>query len=265
MSNDLMKRVSVKSLPKGSAWRPKKGAGLDLFLEGQSENSERIRIELEKLSHLRDPNSTSILSDLEKEFGVLTNPNLTEATRRAQLSAYVYSQPKTGSKDNLQQVLNDAGFNVQVHHNDPAVDPNLFLSMAFNMVAAGYNAYAGRADAFARISGGELVVNGEIFTQSPAYKAQANGTEMFAGNTHAVAGYHTGYNQNLITYAIPANPANWPFVFFVGGNATRDPVTGALTAIATANVDINREYDFERLILKYKPMHTWAAILINFI
>ena len=53
-------------------------------------------------------------------------------------------------------------------------------------------------------------------------------------------------------------------VVFVGGNDTRDG-SGFLTAIAAANVPAEQQPQFERIILKYKPMHSWAGLVINYV
>jgi len=53
-------------------------------------------------------------------------------------------------------------------------------------------------------------------------------------------------------------------VFFIGGDATRDPVTHQLTNIETVTLLDSRRSEFEKLILKIKPVHTWAGMMIDY-
>lgn len=263
-NNELMKQVLESLLPPGDIWAAEQGADFDLLLEGKALTFEETRSFLECLAHIRNPNLTPILSDLEKEFGILTNNNLSEEIRRTRLAAQVFFIDSNGSEYDLQKQLRDAGFDVYVYQNNPAIDPAIFLDQSFQMVADGGNAFAGRADAYAGKVGGELLVNGDIFTQTAAYLMQADGDNAFAGNGDAVAGRFDEFIQEKIEYSIPTNPEQWPLVFFVGGEATRDPGTGELTDIELAEVDLTREEEFKRTILKFKPIHSWAGLIINY-
>lgn len=248
-------------LPEGTAWLPAPGEDLDKFYDGLAINWETIRAFLEEQSSVRDPHFTPFLADLEREFGVFTNPNLTDQQRRDQLSPVVFNRQNNGSNDNLEAALNDAGFDVQVHDNSPAVDPAIFLDQNFQMVAAGDNSYAGRDDAFAGRSGGELLVNGDIFSTRKIVTSVA-GT-FYAGDG-TTAGEYDDLERTEITYDIPTDPDDWPMVFFVGGDATRDG-SGALTEIESVDIPQEQESAFKRIILKYKPIHSWAGLIINFV
>ena len=63
---------------------------------------------------------------------------------------------------------------------------------------------------------------------------------------------------------VPDDSDFWDFIFFVGGDATRDPVTHELTSIATVTLPIERRTEFEKLILKIKPVNTWGGIVIEY-
>jgi hypothetical protein len=257
-------------LPKGSLWNVKQGGDLDLLLEAMGENDDRVVDDICCLSDIRDPQKTPFLSDLEKEYGVPTDTRLSEQDRRNQLEAIIYHGEHNASKDDLQRALNDAGFGVQVHENSPAVDPDIFLNSVPLMVADGDNAYAGYFPvtpgvytSVAGKTGGDLLVNGAIFKQRPNYLSVANGDNMFAGNSGAFAGSYTELRQDEIIYPIPDDPAAWPYFFFVGGDATRDG-EGKLTGIEVVDIPIERKTAFERIILKYKPVHTWAGLIVNY-
>lgn len=216
--SDLTRALINDTVPPGPAWEAEEGKDLDLLREGRADNYEIVQDFLAILSDLRNPNKTTILSDLEREYGIPTNTLLTEATRRTRLAELVYNRSSDGSEDDLQAALRNVGFDVYVYQNDPAVDPAIFLEQQFQMVAAGGNAYAGRSDAFAGKTGGELLVNGDIFTTDREF------TSVAGGGLYAGAGHGAGeYDRLLIEkkeYDVPDESALWPFVFFVGGAAT---------------------------------------------
>ena len=126
MSN-LMRAVYDALMPPGSVWTPEEAKEFDQLLDGMAENSELVRTFLADLANLRRPSKTTLLDDLEKEFGIVKNENLTNEDRRAQIAAVKFSKGGTGDKDFLQNALQTAGFEVQVHENDPPVDPGLLL------------------------------------------------------------------------------------------------------------------------------------------
>ena len=245
----------------GSAWNPAPDEDLDKLIDGSAENWEVIRAHLEQLSDIRSPANTPFLADLEQEFGVFTNPNLTEQQRRDQLTPIVFNRSFNGSIDNLQDALDSAGFDVQVHSNSPAVDPAIFLDQNFQMVAGGVDSFAGNPEAYAGRTGGELLVNGAIFRTRKIYTAVA-GSGVYAGSGRH-AGEYTDLERTEITYDIPTDSGDWPLVFFIGGDAIRDG-SGALTEIQIANVPHDQEQEFKRIILKYKPIHSWAGLIVTF-
>ena len=265
MSKELMRAAIDSMLPPGPLWRPEPDKEFDQLLDAFAGSSENIRAYLNSLADVRNPFKTTLLEDLEREYGVLTDTRLTEETRRLQLAAIIYASDGTGADDDLQKVLNDAGFDVSVYQNSPdgpAVDPAIFLDQSFQMVLGGGNAYLGRADAFFGRLGGELLVNGDFFETLPDY-------EVVFGNVYLGDGSVLGFFNDVLTtkkeYEIPVDPDAWPFVFFVGGVATFDPGTGAITAIESAEVPNEREQLFKRLILRKKPLYTWAALVVTYV
>jgi hypothetical protein len=126
----------------------------------------------------------------------------------------------------------------------------------------------GHEDAFCRTIGGgsdSLLVNTDLFTSSPGYIFQCGGETSVCGHADAVCGR---FDFNVYTekvYEIPINPTSWPFVFFVSGPVTRDPGTGEITDIMYADVDVIRKAQFEEIILRYKPVHSWAMLFINYV
>lgn len=272
MSNKTVSRTVIDALlPEGSAWTPKVGADLDLLLDGMGENAETVRIFNKNLAFIRNFQKTPILSDLEKEYGIGTDERLTDQERRDRGQVAKTSNDSEGTDTDLQAFLQQSGFDVQVHVNSPAADPDIFLDQAFQMVAGGDNAFAGfipsggpPSTAFAGRIGGELLVNGALFDQIPAYIMQAGGAIAFAGNDDALAGRFDMLQLIPIVYEIPTDSGYWGLIFFVGGDATRDG-SGFLIDIEPAEVPISREQELKRLILKYKPLHSWCGLIVNYV
>lgn len=250
-------------LPEGSLWSSEDDGDLDLLLEGIAANSDELVAFLGSLAHIRSPLFTPILDDLETEFGIVPDPSLSETTRRERLLSVKTAKDGDGSVAFLQQQLTAAGFNVQVYANDPAKDPSQFLASGASSAFGNEDALFGKTGALFGGSLGSLLVNGPLY-----------------------------FGQNLINYDTPSDPVYWPLVFFVGGDATRNeppevaPVicgnevascgneqvvclaeqelTGAIVDIAQATVPISRKPEFERIIVKYKPMFSWAAVVVRY-
>ncbi len=197
----------------------------------------------------------------EKQWGIIT-PALDDETRRMNIDT-LWKLSGGQDENYIETTLRNAGFDVFVHENNPPVDPDLFLSGVFVMIAGGVNAYAGRDDAFAGKTGGELLVNGPILTNIPLILSIAGGTNSVAGNVFMNASYFEKLTTFDKIYQITDDPDLWPYFFFVGGPATRDG-NNELTAIDYAQIEPERESEFKALLLKMKPAQSWAGLIINF-
>ncbi len=263
------REVLNRLLPDGAAWVPAPEDDYDLLLDGIAENTEVNKSFLDDLRYLRDPARTTILSDLEKEFAVIPVPASTVAERRARLAAVMFVKNKLPTYEFLEEKLIAAGFDVLVHANDPAVDPAIFLDQAFQMTAGdllpgGNAAECGEPEAYCGQIGGELLVNGEQFEQSPNYTILCDEALAQCDEADALCGQFDSISLVEIEYEIPADPGYWPLIFFVGGPATRN-MAGELTEIEIAEVPIERRQEFRRLILKYKPMFSWAGLIVVYV
>lgn len=210
------------------------------------------------------PVTTRELILWEKVFGI-ENISSDEAIRRNTIDQRWKLKGGQGP-DYIQQTLQDNGFDVQVYENNPPIDPSIFIGGVFIMVAGGQNAYAGRADAFAGMtSNGELLVNGfiPIATSQRIFLVTAGNT--YAGNQKAVAGYFEQFITADKQYILPTDPLLFPFVWFIGGDATRDPITHELTAIETVQIPAEREQEFKNIILTLKPIQTWVGLIVEYI
>ncbi len=232
--------ATIKALlPDGSAWNIAPGGDLDIFFEAAAENWLEAHNAANLVGEVRNPFETNLLEELERDFGFLQNPELSEETRRKQLAAVKYENiDQRNSANDVQNFLNAASFNVQVHANDPAVDPALFP--------------------------GEILLNGGLYVSQPEYIMQCDGTIAFCDNPDAVCGRFDTFNFIDFEHELPVDPDAWPFIYFVGGAATRDGITNALTSIAPADVPLNRKDKFIEFILSAKPWFDWAALIINY-
>lgn len=261
--SDFTKKIITSLLPKGSAWRPEVAGDFDKYLEGQAVTLEDPITFLKTLADIRNPLKTPLLDELEIEFGVTKNENLTEQERREFLTSFIVQRGGNGTADDLEFRLNQAGFPVQIHANDPAINPAVIIDQQFKMVAGGSNAYAGREDAFARRVGGELIVNGDQFEQRPNYTAIAGGANAFAGNASFVAGTFDGLVLVKIVYNTPEDPDSWAFVFFIGGDVVRD-MNGFIETIERVVLPLEVREEFLQILLKYKPLYTWGVSVVDF-
>jgi hypothetical protein len=157
-----------------------------------------------------------------------------EATRRARLLAAKTDGSSDGSLDFMQDKLQQAGFDVSVHANNPAVDPALLLEFGAASITGNADAMFGKTGAMFAGSRGTLLVNG------PVYSGQAE-----------------------VSYAVPPSQY-WPLVFFIGGAVTRDG-SGAITQVEQADIPGSRRADLIRQIIKYKPLHAWCGLLVRYI
>ena len=225
----LLSRAVINALlPPGSLWTPQDDADLDKLLDGVAANAESVKEDLTALGWLRNPMLTTALADLEREYGIVPDDLLTEATRRIRLLAIKTAISSDGSAAFIQSQLQAAGFDVRVHINNPPVNTESLLNF-------GSAAIFGRDDAiFGGVSQIDMLVNGQIYS-----------------------------DQVRIAYAIPPEEY-WHLVFFVGGDATRD-VDGSLLTVAEASVDIRRRQEFESTIIRYKPLFSWCGPIVRYV
>lgn len=266
---DISRAVINALLPQGKFWEPETDSDYDKLLQGMADNSDTVISDLRKLAYLRDPDNTIMLEDLEREYGIIPASLATESERRSRLKAFIYRRATTGAWDIVQEKLRAAGFiDVYVHPNDPSVDPDIFLAQAFDMMCGellpgGNDAQCGEPEAQCSQVGGELLVNGDLFESILNYSVLCD-DGIFAGDD-VYAGDFDGYksSQTDATYIVPGDSGYWPLIFFVGGAATRD-INGYITEILMYSVPAERRVEFRRLILKFKPMHSWGALIVQY-
>lgn len=207
------------------------------------------------------PDTTRQLIEWCDEFGLVHFPPGNDEQRQA--IAGEWKATGGQGRDYIQQVLRDAGFDVYVHENNPPVDPDIFLNAIPVMVCGGFNAYAGRADAFAGRTGGELLVNSPIYTNEINISSVAGNIDMSCGNTRACCRYFDSMKLIEKIYTITDDPDYWGFFFFIGGPATRN-VNHELETIENALIPSERKDEFKRKILQLKPAESWVGLIVSY-
>lgn len=262
MFNNLLRKLINGVLPKGSIWTVKIGGFFDALLDALADSLTTVKLKLAELADIRNAKKTTLLDELERDYGIAFNPNLTEEERRAALDARINAIDNTGSREELERALQRAGFPLFVYSNSPAVDPSKF-NTNYLMVSGGFNAFAGVSTALAGAFKSDIVVNGDIIVDIPEYSMVAGGDNAFAGVSTAVAGI-TGLIEQIYEYFLPNDPDNWPFLFFVGGTA-EFAMDGSLVSIERINISDDRRLELREIILKYKPSFTWGVLLVDYI
>jgi hypothetical protein len=273
-----MRRANDALMPQGSAWSPAYGGYLDRLLDGIADNGEAVRKALEKLAHVRNPYlcPLELLPDLEREFGIAGNEGLTEKDRRSALAAVRYRIARLATVAKLQFYLDKSGFGrggyglVVTNNGSPAVNPVPVVESVYSLTAHEFPSIyaAGTNVAYAGYGGGYYLVNPDRKIYRPLYPQAGNicarafdGSDGQSGRE--CAGYYEGYHDVAQKYTDPSDSRYWPFIFFVGGEAGRNP-DGSVAFVPSVTVPSKRRQELHKLILRIKPLGTWAAMLVQF-
>jgi hypothetical protein len=241
----LFLRIFQHLLPRGQAWRITITKTLRKFFEGLAVKPEQTKEFADQVyldlfpatARSRDEvGGSGALEEWELQFG-LTPGNLADFdARRAAVDAEWKAQGGQ-SPAYIESVLQAAGFDVYVHDwwssGPPYVarDPHDYTTTPL--------LGTWRCSAFAsqpRCS---------AFSDQPRCNAFLNNDP------------HYLVNKDLTRRApppIPDDPAKYPYFMYVGGATFGD----------LAAVDISRRDEFERLLLKLRPLHLWIVTLVNY-
>lgn len=219
-------------LPPGQLWSPEDEGDLYKLLDGIGDNHDAMVTVLENLAYVRNPDRTTMLADLEREFGIIPDDSIQESVRRSRIKAAKLARNGSGSLSFLETCLQQAGFDVHVYENNPAVDPSGVILSGSSTIMGEPSAYFGESYFGAQNS--TLIVNGPLM-----------------------------YNEASVSYDVPATPGYWPLVSFIGGDVTRD-VDGSILTLGMASVPFSRSQEFVRMILRLKPMHSWIGMRVQY-
>lgn len=264
----LSRSILNSLLPQGAFWTPAAGDDYDNLLNGIAENSESMYQVLKQLAYIRDPFRTTMLSDMEKEYGIYPHFLDTEKLRRERLAALMFRRGKIPTVESLQEKLRESGFTgAYVYANTAPLDPADLLKAGFNMTAGdilpgGNDPQCGEPEAVCVQFGGELIVNGDLYSMIPDY-INLCGDGIECGVTVQAGDFLTyGEDRKEITYPIPTDPGYWPMFFIVSGEVLTDAF-GTPTTYKFLSIPRSRRLEFRRLILRFKPVHAWGVLMIT--
>jgi len=259
----LFFRIFQHLLPDGAPWRPRDpgapGQGFHLwrFLKGLAKGisgtdipgGTDARAYIDAVHADAFPATTRELPEWQRQFGLRATG--VTATDRQQLAA-AWAEEGGQSPSYIQGQLQAAGFNVYVHDwwstgptpgdlNAPYVarDPHDYTEVPL----IGTN----QCDA---VTLTQPQCTGFSFDGTP--QAGQPQCDRFLAN-------EPGYivNQDFSQAApppIPDDPLTWPYFMYIGGS----------TFGTEAAVPPTRRAEFERLVLKLRPLHLWIVLLIDY-
>ena len=279
--SSLMRAFLDAIWPDGAIWHPRPDADLDHLLDGISDIWQQVHDDMTVLAYLRDPRRTPYLEELERDFGIQPNTQLSEAQRREILALAKYKRNKPSTADTLQDALDRAGlgtggYGLHVFANDPPVDPAPFMLGTFQTyLGGGNNQYLGYntggiTHSFMGVAsgGGLWIVNGDVYQASPNYES-LGGSESYLGyvRSGSPGGFNLGefYSVSFlpVQWPSPTDPTTWPLVFFLATSVTRDG-SGYITAMTFATIPGNLRQTLVEIVMKFKPMHCWCVLMAYF-
>lgn len=217
-------------LPRARAWRAAPGSVLRAYIDGVGLALDDVRVYLDGVYQDRFPATTRELEEWEQQFGLLGSGS--DQDRRSAIAA-AWQATGGQSPGYIQGVLQAAGFDVYVHD---------WWSSGPPYVARDPRSYTtpptfGTAQC------------GEPLAQCGEPEAQCNTS----------LANEPGYLVNLdLTYrappAVPDDPDAWRGFMYIGGPTFGD----------VAEVPLERRHEFERLVLKLRPLHLWVVTLVSY-
>lgn len=219
------------------------------------------------------PQSTREIGAWETQFG-LANTGAAEQARRDRLEA-AWKATGGQSPRYIQDTLRANGFDVYVHDwwppgSEPQVGVkgcvsarNPLLVLRKTSEETGFQVTAGNPAATcgnpAATCGSTLTPAGyplvnKVFSTVPDYTVTAGNPAATCGNPAATCGHHTSFKQIQKNYTVPADPAKWPYFFYIGGQNYPD----------VASVLVSRKDEFEDLCLKICPAQLWLGVLVKY-
>lgn len=263
----LFFRVFQHLLPTGQAWRTTTEKTLRSFFEGLAgfvEHDDGPREFLDAVYEdafpptARNESESSALREWERQFGI--EPNPTEAIRRLNLAAE-WAAGGGQSPGYIQGVLQTAGFDVFVHEWwDPSEGD------VPQMQCGDDAAECGEVEAECALTGlTRYLRDPRLYTDQPLIGEMQCSTETSSncGEANAYCGdflvNETGYivNETLTHRApprIPDDVSTFPFFIYFA----------AETFPNLASIPLDRRSEFERLILKLRPLQNWVVILAEY-
>lgn len=242
----LFFRVFQHLLPRSQAWRITIAKTLRKFFEGLSAAPEDVRDFVDGVygdlfpatARSRDEDGGSgALEEWEAQFGLVPSELSNFDARRAAVDAAWKAQGGQ-SPAYIESVLQSAGFDVYVHDFWASGPPYVARDPRDYTTAPRVGTY--------RCSG---------FATQPTCSSSASQPRC---NAFLNNDPHYLVNKDLTRRApppIPDDPSKFPFFMYVGGS----------TFGTTATVDAARRDEFQRLLLRLRPLHLWIVTLVDYV
>jgi hypothetical protein len=225
---------------------------------------------LVELAQVRVPATTPYMGELERDYGLVGGGTSVtdEKVRRDRLAVEVYKRNGKGSLDDLQDALHRGGFtNALVHNNDNPLDPGVLVEDTFGSTCSATPGptctdLPEHTCSIASDGHGEYIVNGDIFKQATEFGSTCSATP---GPTCTDLPEYTAGSIESQKNPVRYRPTkNFQKVFFVGGEITKDG-SGNILDVAPIAIDERLRQEFRRIVLKYKPLDTWGAAIVDYI
>jgi len=230
-SKGIIKAQYLALQPNGLMGVIDPGSDEDQMYEGLSEDLGIVRDFFVALSFLRNPHGTPILEDLEYEYGIPTDKALTLEERKAQLASLVYAKKSNGDLDGLKSALAKAGFDVYVE------DGGVYSS----------------------VPDAEVIANGDAFDQHVGLSNTC--TDSLVITSHSVTcsgppdaptcGAFEDVKTEKMYDPMPAQYATY--------NIAKN------SSLEKLDIPASLRVSFRRIVLRYKPLGTWALLYVNWI
>jgi hypothetical protein len=238
-------RTYTHLLPTGAAWRITIQKTLRRFFQGLAGTPTDARGYIDDVFDDAFPSTTRELAAWEDQFGLQPNPD--DSIRRLNLAAE-WAATGGQSPSYIQGVLQTAGFDLYVHEwwasGPPYVanDPRDYTDQP--LIGSGQCTATG-------VAGQPQCGDGAIRVEVEPGVRQYQCDRFLQNDPHYLV------NLNLTEEApppVPDDPATWPYFIYIG----------ALTFPEIAEVPEERRAEFERLILKMRPLQNWIVTLIHY-
>ena len=143
MSEPLGELVVKAALPRGAVWEPKKDGNYEKILAAIGDIFDLINTDVDNLRYITDPNRTIVLDDLERDYGIIRNDDLTEEERKNNLITQIRNSIIDGNENSLTTILQQISPDINVYQNNPPVDPQVFIDQGFVLISKGRGDTAG--------------------------------------------------------------------------------------------------------------------------
>jgi hypothetical protein len=257
-------------LPRAKAWSITIGKRLRQFFQGLGNGLNGFRNFVDLIWLDIFPDTTRELTAWEIQFGIIDDGTLTEADRRIRLNT-AWKLHKINTREQVEAVLQDAGFNVYVHEWwVPGTEAAIGVYGAATPRNPNQYIFGNRVDCGEALAacGEALAACGETLSGNVGYTLVNKisiisrdiipgcGEALAAcGEETAVCGYYEIFIETRKVYPIPDSSIYWPYFIYIGGETFGDFV----------NIDTDRREELENLLLKICPTQQWIGMLILYV